>query len=227
MPGSGDEPTAAWRPGDDDPTRVVPTTPEPTRAYQPPPPPPPPPPTPRRDNAWPWIVAVGLVAIVLVVALVLLLAHRSNKSGSGTTSTVPSTTAAVTSTTVAVTLPSLPVSTAPSTTGAPTTVGGPGNRAPTPDENTAIRTDDRPTAPNATIDLVRISDSDATWAVDRISPTPGHEGEFQPVYHVLHLEGSTWTKVAEGTSEVDCGGNVPPNVVADFADVLGPCASSG
>jgi hypothetical protein len=194
------------------------------------------PPSGRRTN--PWVLASLVVFVALIAAIVVLLLVNQRAATQASTiapgpdissttvapstippSTLPATTLPVSS------LPELPTTTQPSMPS--TTVKAPaGNRAPTVNEKTEIQNDDQP-GPNASIDLIRIANSDSRWAVDHISGTPGHEQDVQPGYHVLHQKNGTWQVVAAGTAQVDCTPAVPRNVVADFADILGSCPDSG
>jgi hypothetical protein len=178
----------------------------------------------------PWIIAIGLAAVAIVVAAVaLILVNRGsgNRSSAAVPPTVAPTTstsalpsvAPTTATTLAGVLPSLPTSTTTSTT-----VFVAGNRDPSPAERQQIETDDNP-GPNATIDTIKIADSDATWALDHISPVAGHERDIEPAYHILHRASDQWTIVSQGSAQVACDPSVPSNVAADFSDILGSCPS--
>jgi hypothetical protein len=74
--------------------------------------------------------------------------------------------------------------------------------------------------PGFRVTLIRIADSDNTWAALRYQP---QDPQAQGFSEVRHDDGTRWTSVSYGTAQVDCGTDVPPNVQADFADVLGSC----
>jgi len=76
--------------------------------------------------------------------------------------------------------------------------------------------------PGFRITLIRIADSDNSWAALRYQPQNPQDQGFS---EVRHLEGTRWVGVSSGTAQVDCGPDVPPNVQADFADVLGACSA--
>jgi hypothetical protein len=180
----------------------------------------------------PIVVALLAVIVVLAIAVVvLLLVNRKGSSSSVATSTttgVTTTTSATSTTapptTLAVTLPPLPTTTTPPTTSAPSTTASTsaGNRAPTAAEQQQIRSDS-PAGANGDIDQIRIANSDPSWALEHVRPAPGHESDFQAAYRILHQSGGTWTQVSSGTAQVQCGNGVPPDVAADFADILGNC----
>jgi hypothetical protein len=103
-------------------------------------------------------------------------------------------------------------------------VAAPGNRAPTAAEEAQILHDADP-GPNGQIDQIRIADSDNTWSLVHVSPAAGHAQDFQAGYEILQLTGGTWHQVSAGTAQVSCNNNIPPNIVADFANILGTCGS--
>jgi hypothetical protein len=170
-----------------------------------------------------WIIGLLAVIVALAVVIIVLLLTRNSKSHNNATSptstTTSSTTTSSTSTTstVPATLPPLPTSTSTSTP-------QPGNRAATPAEQQQIL-HDVSNPPNSKVDLFRIANTDPTWALIHVTPTAGHEQEFQAAYKILHLDGGTWTQVSSGTAQVSCNPNIPPNIVADFSNILGTCGS--
>ncbi|HWW52493.1 MAG TPA: hypothetical protein VNY84_01900 [Acidimicrobiales bacterium] len=182
---------------------------------------------PPRPN--PWIIGLlALVAVLAIAIIVLLVVGRggtkgSSAAGPSTPTSSTSSTSSTTNTTVVLTLPTLPTTTS---TTPPTTavVAPPGNRAPTAAEEQQILHDANP-GPNAQIDQIRIANSDPTWSLIHVSPTAGHAQDFQAAYKILELSGGSWVQVSAGTAQVSCSSNIPPNIVADFANILGTCGS--
>jgi hypothetical protein len=171
-----------------------------------------------------------------VVLLAILFATR--KSGHSSSAAGPSTTAATSTSSTSTSTSSTSTSTtSTSTTSTSTTTSttepsvetlpAGSNRAPTADEQQAITAAAEADHPGYDISLIRIADSDATWAAVKMDPQSGN-GEG-PLDEIRHQQGGVWGSVSYGTAQVDCSSSVPINVEEDFADVLGACpaASSG
>jgi hypothetical protein len=193
------------------------------------------PPGPPGGGTNPAVVALlALIAVLGVAIVVLLIVNHKGSSSSGVTSTTGATATTATSTTVppttvAAPLPPLPTTAStttstPPTTSTPSTTAGAaaGHRAPTAAEDQQIRSVSN-LGPNAEIDQIQIANSDPAWALEHARAAAGHENDFQAAYRILHQTGGTWTVVSGGTAAVQCGNGVPPNVAADFADILGTC----
>jgi cytoskeletal protein RodZ len=172
------------------------------------------------------MVLVIALAVVLLVLVGVLVANHNNGSShppASTTTTSSSTTSTSSSTSTSTSSTSSSTSTTSSTTSTTsTTVAAAGNRAPTPGEQAAIEAAAQAQYPQYQVILIRIADSDQTWAALQYQPvTAGAEQAFS---EVRHLEGGQWVSVGSGTAQVDCTPGVPASVQADFASVLGSCS---
>jgi hypothetical protein len=96
------------------------------------------------------------------------------------------------------------------------------NRPPTSSEQAAIVAAAQQDHPGFEVRLIRIADSDPSWAALQYQP---HSGQAEGFSEIRHQIGAAWQSISYGTAQVDCGSNVPANVQADFADVLGSCPS--
>lgn len=71
--------------------------------------------------------------------------------------------------------------------------------------------------------LIRIADSDSSWAALEYQPQPGQN--LQAFDEIRELDPGTgaWNAVSTGTAQVSCNASVPANVQADFANLFGNC----
>lgn len=187
----------------------------------PPGPPGPPVPEENPNRTMMWVVA-GLVVVLLALLAVLLLTRKSGHSSSTAATTVPPSTSTSTSTSASTsTSTSTTASTTTTTATTTTTVPAGGNRPPTPGERAALTSVAAQDYPAYQVSLIRIADSDNSWAALRYQPDDPQTA--QGFSEVRHLVGGTWQSVSKGTAQVACTPEVPPNVQADFADILGAC----
>jgi hypothetical protein len=167
-------------------------------------------------------VVIGLAVALLILIVLLVVTGGKGKKSPSTTTSSSTTASSTTSSSTTSTSSTTTTSSTTSTTTAPTTTAAPagGTRAPSVPETqqiTAAALADP--APACQPSDIFIAKSDSTWAAVRCTDPQSQQAFLE----VRHLQDGNWVRLSYGTAQVSCGAQIPTNVQADFAAVLGSC----